>query len=65
MKYYVDFLGCEKRKLDAQRVIDHISSNDYTLYTLLLFSQVFHTKAAKQIGESFLQTPVLLKKTGP
>ncbi len=27
MKYLVDFIGCEKRKLDAQRVIDHISSN--------------------------------------
>jgi len=34
MKAYVDFIGCEKRKLDAQRVIDYLVSNEQEITPL-------------------------------
>jgi len=35
MKAYVDFIGCEKRKLDAQRVIDYLVRNELEIGPLV------------------------------
>ena len=35
MKAYVDFIGCEKRKLDAQRVIDYLVLNEQEITPLV------------------------------
>ena len=35
-RFYVQFLGCEKRKLDAQRIIDFFRKNGYLLAPIKL-----------------------------
>ncbi len=39
-KCYVNFLGCEKRKLDAQRVIDYLRANEYGLTSRIADAEV-------------------------